>query len=120
MTIPDQLNTFRRALPGVSVVALGDMAAGLVLCASHDGNMPQERLDRLCQSAAALLAGPNEFTPETASEMAVIASGLRTEVFVRSPIDADDVLCCVCEPDVDISGVARLARQTLSDMAGEG
>ncbi|MFV0515352.1 MAG: hypothetical protein ACK5MY_17215 [Jhaorihella sp.] len=127
MSVLDSLDALRRTLPGCSVVALGDLSAELVLCASHSGQMPQERLDGLCAAASALLSAPlasheaqllgagNARGPDTA----IVLTGLDTRVFVRSPVDEADVLCCVCTRNVDITDAAELARSILTEISAQ-
>lgn len=125
MSVMDNLDALRRALPDCSMVALGDLSARLILCASHPGQVPQERLDRLCAAAAALLDGPGAdgaatllgAPADTGADLAVAMTGLECKLFVRSTVDRADVLCCVCAPNVDITEVADLARSTLADIS---
>jgi predicted regulator of Ras-like GTPase activity (Roadblock/LC7/MglB family) len=119
MSIADQLDDLRRAIPGCSAVVLGDLSAGLVLRASLARQMPQEELDRLCALAAAVLAGPVAVAAANGSgaDHAALLSGGNVRVFVRSPGDDADVLCCLCPPDVDITAAAALARSVLAGIA---
>lgn len=95
------------------MVALADLSTRLVLCAACSDKPPQERLDRLSNRAAELLGRP----ALPGADAALVVAGPCTEVFVRSTEDADDVLCCVCGPNVDISDLVRRARQGLADIA---
>ncbi|MCB1364013.1 MAG: hypothetical protein KDK02_07820 [Rhodobacteraceae bacterium] len=127
MSVMDNLDALRRALPGCSVVALGDLSAELVLCASHSGQVPQERLDSLCAAASALLGAPQAGRAARlmgagagrGPDMAVVMTGLDTRVFLRSPVDEADVLCCVCGRNVDITDAAELARSTLTEISAQ-
>lgn len=112
MSVPDHLDRFRKQLPGCSVAALGDLSARLVLCASHAEPVPRERLDRLCATAAVLLRSGTRAKPR----VGVVATALGTEVYVRSPVDDDDVLCCVCGRNMDITALTALAQETLSGL----
>lgn len=123
----NNLDALRRVLPGCSVVALGDLAAELVLCASHAGQVPQERLDRLCATASALLDGATGRDAATVLgaakgvglDVATVLTGLETQIFVRSQVDRADVLCCVCARNVDITEAADLARSTLAEISAQ-
>ena len=121
MTISEQLDDLRAAIPGCSAVVLGDLAAGLVLRASLTRQMPQEELDRLCALAAAVLDGPLADVAANGSrpDHAALLGGGNTRVFVRSPGDDADVLCCLCPPDVDIVAAAGLARTALAGIAAQ-
>lgn len=119
MTIADELDGLRRAIPGCSAVVLGDMSARLVLRASLARQMPQETLDRICATAASLLTGPLAdvaASEGSAGHVALIGGG-GVRIFVRSPADEADMLCCLCPPDVDINGAAGLARSALAAIA---
>lgn len=127
MSVMDNLDALRRALPGCSLVVLGDLSAELVLCASHAGQVPQERLDQLCLSASALLCG--DLARRSAlligaadhgrPDVAAVLTGLETQVFVRSQVDESDLLCCVCARYVDITEAADLARSTLAEISAQ-
>ena len=52
-------------------------------------------------------------------DMAVVMTGLDTRVFLRSPVDEADVLCCVCGRNVDITDAAELARSTLTEISAQ-
>ncbi|WP_104008465.1 hypothetical protein [Jhaorihella thermophila] len=113
MGVTERLEEIRRTTEGCSVVALADLSTRLVLCAACSDKPPQERLDRLSIRAADLLARPSL----PGADVASVVAGSCTEVFVRSAADADDVLCCVCGPNVDISELVRRARRGLADLA---
>lgn len=124
MNVVERLDALRRAVPGCSVVALGDLSAALVLCASTAGRIPQERLDGLCAQAGRLLSGPLADAAggligggAGGAQTAAILTRLEAQVFVRSAVDDADVLCCVCLPNVDISEVADLARTALAGLS---
>lgn len=122
MSVAAQLDNLRASLPDCSLVAFGDLFSQITLCVSTRDKHPQEQLDALCITAGNLLNGPAAHCTTTALGMpdgkaldqAVILSPAGLQVFLRSPVDDADVLCCVCSLGADIEKTAAQARSTLS------
>ena len=90
---------------GIDAVAYVDMAAATVRASRSRIDEPQERYDRLCEAAIALLDGA-EGEPDEAVRLA------STEALIvcRSSTDPEEALCLVCAPDADVSAVLVQAR----------
>ncbi len=122
MSVARQLDDLRASLPGCSLVVFGDLFSQVTLCVSAQGKHPQEHLDALCATAGNLLSGPAAQSAATALGMpdasalkqAVILGQSDMQVFLRSPVEEADVLCCVSSPDGDIEAISDRARSTLN------
>jgi hypothetical protein len=125
MTVSDQLDELRVALPGCSLVVFGDLFSRITLCASAKGKYPQEQLDALCVTAGNLLNGPPARSAipvlgmqgENDLGRAIILSPEGMQIFLRSPVEDADVLCCVCSLDADMETATAMAQSTLNQIA---
>ncbi len=126
MSLEDELETLRAAVPGCRVAAFVDLRAQLVLLSKAAQRPKQEWLDRLARTGATLL--PLSASPlMTAAawdgalpdEAAVIsAEGLR--IYARLPEDLSEALCCDCAPGADAGAVLAAARATLRRIVAAG
>ena len=119
MGIADQLAVMRDDFPQCRSVTFADLSSGLVLCASTQVKLRQERLDALCDRARALLSGPGAAAAAAvlgaAPDEAVLDEAGMLLVFVRSPVEPDEALCCECEPGIDLNAfTARAAHELAS------
>lgn len=125
MSISEQLDGLRAAIPGCSLVAFGDLDARLVLRSSSDRPRPQERLDELCAQAASVLsdaAGDMMLTQlfgksGHAPTDAMVLTQSETRIFVRSEGPQADVLCCVCDTTDAARQATAAARSTLQKIS---
>lgn len=125
MSVKGQLDDLRASLPGCSLVVFGDLFSQITFCVSSQGKYPQEQLDALCVTAGHLLNGPAARSAARALgaseggslEQAAILNSADVQVFLRSPADDADVLCCVCSLDGDIEQIAAQARSALNRIA---
>lgn len=123
MGVADQLNAFRQAFPACRVATFADLASGLVLFASTDRRLPQERLDALCARAKLVLGD----LPEAAraaiggpAAHAVLAERDSFLVFVRSRKEPDEALVCECAPEVDLPAFIARATDELAAIDAPG
>lgn len=115
MGIADQLNALRGDVAGCRIAAFADLASGLVLAASADGRVPQERLDALCRRATSVLSG----TAPAASSLlagqvdrAMLPDGDGILVILRVPEEPDEALVFQCDRDIDlVAFTTRAARE---------
>jgi len=125
MRVTQQLDDLRGSLPGCSLVVFGDLFSQVTLCVSSRDKHPQEHLDSLCATAGNLLDGPAAQSAATALGMpdgsalkqAVILGPSDMQVFLRSPVEDADVLCCVSSPGGDIEATSARARAALNVIA---
>ncbi len=128
MDIIERLDNLRREFPTCSLAAFTDLSTGTILGASSQNPVPQERLDRLCLTAAEMLFGgsarriaetldtkdPDPFCFSLAIEHSELT------LFLRSETETADALCCVCHPQVNLKEFLNSARKNLDAIsAGE-
>lgn len=125
MSVARQLDDLRASLPGCTLVVFGDLFSQVTLCVSSQGKHPQEHLDALCTTAGNLLDGPAALSAATALGMpdgralkqAVILGPSDMQVFLRSPAEEADVLCCVSSLEGDIEKTSKSAGSALNLIA---
>lgn len=102
-------------------MAYADLTTGMVLCSSVRLKLPQEQLDELCRTAADLLTGElavlfaQDLAPvdETCVQTAVLIDQHNVELFLRTPAQPAEALCCHCSSHIDLSDFAQAAHITL-------
>ena len=125
MTVATHLDDLRKGLPGCSLVVFGDFFSQITLCVSSQDKHPQERLDALCVSAGALLDGPVAQALTTAMGLpdanacsqAVLFGPTSMQIFLRSPVEEADMLCCVLSLNADAERATKQARAALQLIA---
>jgi len=102
--VVDELDTLLSNCAECRTIAFADLSTQMILVTDTASTLPREALDRLCKQAAASL-GLNGQTVlgEKPGQMAVLADKSTVNVFLRATEEPDDVLCCVCAPDVDLT-----------------
>lgn len=101
--VVDALDELRQENPGCRMVAYADLSAHMVLVTDSGTAAPREVLDALCNEAATLLGSKG--TPALGRQpgnSAIWATQAAVRVFLRAPDEPNDVLCCVCAPDVNV------------------
>ena len=115
MGLADQLNALRRDIAGCRIAAFADLSSGLVLFASAEGRVPQERLDALCKRAMAVLSGPAAAAAPllgTPVGRAAVPDEDGVLVILRMPNEPNEALVFHCDLGVDLPAVmARAARE---------
>ena len=113
MAVLKDLKSLIEAGQGIGAVAYVDMAAATVLASTSSIDEPQERFDRLCEAAIALLDGaagePDEAVRLASTEALVVC---------RSSTDPEEALCLACAPDADVSAVLGHARAAFAAEGG--
>ena len=125
MSVVAQLDNLRASVPGCSVVVFGDLFSQITLCVSAAHKNPQEQLDALCVTAGNLLDGPTAraVAPAlgvpvgNALNQAIILTPVDIQLFLRSPTDVADVLCCVCSLDSDVDQALTRSLAALEQIA---
>ena len=101
--VVDELDLLRDANPGCQMVAFADLGAQMILVTDSGTSHPREVLDALCNEAATLLG--KKGTPalgQRPNNAAVWATQASLRVFLRAPGEPNDVLCCVCAPNMNV------------------
>lgn len=119
MNILDRLSDMRRNTPGCVLIALSDLSSGIVLCSSSVVRQPQERLDAIAKTAVNLLDDgmPAPLAMAESVSEVVAMNPSNTQIFIRSPMEAHEALCCVCEVSADVDGIMQNARTLLCDLS---
>lgn len=125
MSVAQELDTLRSAVPGCSLVIFGDLFSQITLCVSSSTKIKQEKLDAYCVSAGNLLGG--EMADSVARVLGVPQSGRlaqaailnpgETQVFLRSPFEDADVLCCIGSMQCDVQEISTKAGHTFERIA---
>jgi hypothetical protein len=103
----DALVRFRAGFATCELAALVDVSTGTVLMADSAVRLGQEHLDTLSQIASDLWSGGNGGWPGS-----VIHSGpTGSRLFLHSPYDEAEVLCCLFGPRADLTQVDAAARR---------
>lgn len=126
VSVAERLDTLRAEIPGCSLVAFGDMRANVILRSSQDRAVPREQLDELCRVATNHFTGPkaqavSKHLTQGADgdlEVAIVLTVDDTRIFVTTPGHDADMLCCVCDGQVDAGQAVESARAGLKDILG--
>jgi len=121
MAIADEINKLREEFDGCKLVAFADLSSKMVLLTSSRKKIPQENLDHLCAEAAIMFKGAAaNLNKDAAPITALVADGDHTNIYLRNATGADDVLCCVCGPDVDLTAFLTSAQARLDQIMPGG
>ncbi len=115
------MDDLRGSLPDCRLLVFGDLYSQITLCVSSRDKYPQEQLDALCLTAGNLLDGPVARSVASAVgvpsgdaiNQAFLLSPTHLHLFLRSPVDPADVLCCVLSLRADIEQATARARDAL-------
>ncbi len=119
MTVADCLEALRSDIPGCQVAAFGDVAARLILKASHDATVPREKLDGLCAEAARCFAVTEGIgTPKATTQDSIVMTAQDMRVYVRAQGHAD-FLCLLCPLDSDPEAVVLKGVVALTQLVGD-
>ncbi|EBA13758.1 hypothetical protein [Roseobacter sp. CCS2] len=117
--VVDELDALRERFEGCTALAFADLSTKMILVTDSNSNLRREALDVLCAEAA-LLLGANG-TPalgEQPSDRAAVASASQLRVFLRSEQEPNDVLCCICLPNLDADAFVTDAAACLDRISG--
>ncbi len=114
---PHQLREFRTGVPACELALYADIGSRTVLGADSALRYPQEYLDALCGCAADLFdAEPRDGTVPVDHVIFLSPTGGRA--FVRNAAEPDEVLCCICAPDMAADRLIDAARAALGSRGG--
>ena len=118
-SVADTLDALRRDLPGCTLVAYGDLDAGLVLASSAADRPPREVLDALCLAADTCLGGKAAQAAARVLGLARLTEatalqGGRMSLFLRGEGDGGDALFCLFDGPSDPERARHRARETLA------
>lgn len=127
VTISEELLAFRQRVAGCYVVAFADLSTGMVLASSTSEKVTQEKLDQLCAAGFDALVGPKAAcvaqqvgaSASAGPHMAVVATDLGVECFVRSCHPAQEALCFRVSERVHLDALFNEAFVLLERLVGE-
>ena len=118
--VVDELDQLRDANPGCKMVAYADLSAHMILVTDSGTTQPREVLDALCNEAASLLGTKGKPSlGKSPGNAAVWATAASLRVFLRAPGEPNDVLCCVCAPNVNVGKLVAKASACLDRISGD-
>ena len=124
MNIAEYLDQMRRDIPDCSLVSFGDLRTGLSLRASAADPLRQDQLEEILQHAAFTfsvsdaLAATGE-TETAGRQSAIVARPQGVLIFVRSPDEPSDVICCLCRDAAAEARIVNGANKLFHGMAGD-
>ena len=122
MGVVEQVQAVAKAYPQARVVAFADLSSRMILCSAGSEDLNQEPLDRLCRDAMAIFDDPLSALAIEAfgdPQGALVIDGDSVRVFVRSEVEAMDVLCCICDPAIDLAAFVAKLRSTLEQIGAQ-
>lgn len=117
--VANQLDTLREESIGSRAVAFADLSTRMILVTDTQSNLTREKLDALCEQAASVLGVDGTATlGASPCRMALLADNSSVRLFLRATDEPNDVLCCVCAPNVDLDDLVVKATECLSRISG--
>lgn len=126
MDVTKELDALRAEVAGCELVAFADLSSEMVLCVSSASRHAQEEIDALSVAAATLLqegisAEVGAFTGEGGNAMggAITMTADQVRIFLRSSQEANEVLCCLCAPNVEVHKIMDCGRSVLDRIVSQ-
>ncbi|MFT4917133.1 MAG: hypothetical protein ACI9ND_003167 [Yoonia sp.] len=114
----EDLDALFNQFPQCKTLAFADLSTNMVLVTNTNAPQRREALNALCADAAKSLGKPGRPNfGEGQSDTALIATRDQLTIFLRASGEPADVLCCVCQPDIDVSAFINAARPTLQKIS---
>ena len=112
--VVDELDALKNGDAACEMIAFADLSTKMILVTDSAASRPREVLDALCHEAATLLGGRNAPILGTKPvNSAIWATQSSVRVFLRAPGEPNDVLCCICAPNVNVGKFVARAAQCL-------
>jgi hypothetical protein len=117
--VVNELDTLREASSGCDAIAFADLSTRMILVTDTQSNLPREALDALCLQASSVLGVSGKIALGAhPSRVALLAEKSTVRLFLRAANEPDDVLCCVCTPNIDIDKLVEDATACLNRISG--
>jgi hypothetical protein len=114
----EELDALHSQFPKCETLAFADLSTDMVLVTNTDAPLQREALNALCADAAKSLGKPGSPNfGDGQSDTALIATRDQLTIFLRASDEPSDVLCCVCQPDIDVSSFLTAARPALQKIS---
>lgn len=125
MTLSDRLDRMRQDIAGCTLASFGDLRTGLALRSSASRPFKQDFLEVLLREAACHFDASDTICEGAAGvggarHHLIVATPQDVRIFVRSPVNASDVVCCLCAGAEAIPQVTDHAIGIFQDMSGPG
>ncbi len=119
--VAEILDALADGFAGCETVAYADLSTSMVLVTNSGAEQSREELNALCTEAEVTL-GQEDAAPVGPGTCykAVSFSGGMTRVFLRSAKVPDDILCCICQPGIDVAAFLDAAEACLNELVGDG
>ena len=123
--IIELLDALRRENPQCELLALADISSGTVLCVRANREVRQEILDGYCRTATEMLDGASAKIFATAFgasepkriDTATIMVDGQNIIFQRSTNEPNEVMLCVCSPQIDVISFKSAVASSLDQIA---
>ena len=116
--VVDALDDLKQSDPSCQMLAFADLSTQMILVTDSSASHPREQLDALCTEAATLLGGRKKPILGTEpTNTAIWSTQSSVRVFLRAAGEPDDVLCCVCAPDVNVDKFVARASACLAQIS---
>ena len=117
--VVNELDTLLAASVGCQAIAFADLSTRMILVTDTRSKLPRETLDALCVQAATVLGAHGKIgLGANPSRLALLAEKTSVHLFLRASDEQDDVLCCVCAPDVNVDKLVDEATKCLNRISG--
>lgn len=117
--VANELDALREEHDGCQTIAFGDLSTQMILVTDTKSTLPRETLNSLCaQGALALGRTDKQAVGTMPSRMALLADTTALRIFLRAEDEPNDVLCCICAPDVDVEKFVANAKECLHRIIG--
>ncbi len=119
--VVDELDALQDRFDGCETLAFADLSTQMILVTNSATTYRREGLDILCAEAALTLGAGKQLpfgdTPGTA---AFVASKDQLRIYLRASQEPTDVLCCVCDTDLDVDAFLQDALPCLDKISSGG
>ena len=114
----EDLDTLQSQFPECETLAFADLSTDMILVTNTNAPLQREALNALCADAAKSLGKPGSPNfGDGQSNTAMVATRDKLTIFLRADGEPADVLCCVCQPTINVSAFLGAARPTLQKIS---
>ncbi|MBM1218764.1 hypothetical protein JQU17_01030 [Ponticoccus sp. SC2-23] len=101
MSLSERLDRMRSDIPGCSLASFGDLRTGMALRSSASRPFKQDFLEEIlkhaaCHFEASDLVCEDVECDDGSRDRLIVATPRDLRIFVRSPDNPIDVVCCLC------------------------
>jgi len=112
--VADKLEKLRESIPGCEALAFADVSTKMVLVSVPEGVHSQGVWNKHCADATKAMNVGGD-----AMQFSYVATKEETHVFVRAADEPNDLLICLCKPEIDLAKLVPSATTCLADIASE-